>query len=300
MKRADYHVHHYVDYHCADKSMTFENIINTANEVHIEEICVVKHVTQWLPDGSDYKWANWAKLVPEQFELFLSEYKAADKKGVNVLIGAETELLDEEGKVNILPEDAAKLDMLNLSCHWIPQLSNFKVSPWIVPLATIEKLKAVNAPQEQIQAYVDMYEEIKAIGLINIIESLVRAYINAIDRNPKVRNLAHMYDGLFPFIYYNIPLDQIRTHDVVEIMEPLFAKCVEKQVLWEICRDPNATHTRLPVLQRAAEVGVKFTPTTDAHFIKDGWANLVEYQQIVDQVTRWNLPLGNVVLEVNV
>lgn len=275
VNKADYHIHYYID-KCADSSMTLPNIISKALSVGMKEICIVKHYSAEMPDGSK-AWHHWAKTEPAEFKKFIAETEKCDIKNLRLLRGAETEIIDESGNINIPLSESVFLDMVNLSCHWLPRIDGFEIPYNIYP----------GSPD------IDFIGSVMKYGFERFIGNVVNAYVNAIIRNPSVRNLSHMYDGFQIFREYGLPISKIKEEKLIEIMKPLYEICVSRDVLWELLPNP---YTITGILYAAAGKGVLFTPTTDAHFISGGWADMDAYSKSESYIRDLGLPVGNVVL----
>jgi len=275
IKRADYHIHYYID-KCADDSMTLANISAKAVSMGLEEICVVKHYSMEMPDGTS-TWHHWARTEPCDFRRFLAESEQFSSPDLRILKGTETELIDDNGLINIPESDSAALDVINLSCHWLPRINGFEVPYNIYPGFPDQKF----------------IESVMKYGLERFIGNVVNAYVNALNRNPRIRNLSHMYDGLQIFREYGLPVGLIEQEKLIDIMQPLYDVCKNGSVLWELLPDPD---TMTGILNAAAGKGVLFTPTADAHFISGGWANMDEYNTSEKYILDLGLPVGNVTL----
>ena len=247
---ADYHVHYYTD-KCASPEMTLPNIIAEAQKAGLNEIAVLKHYSKSLPNGGD-NFESWYRIVPEEFEEYLSDiaqFKSLRNSGdFRIYSGVETELVSEDGIINIENEQQQRVDIVALSAHYLPYLC---------------------AP--------DLYNSEK------IIQGLANAYCNAIRKNPKVRTLAHMGDGL-GLLRECFDVDKIETDKLVNLMEPLMICMRKHDVLWELT-------TEMPmqkdIILHANKLGVRFCATADAHFISNGWANISEHnkaEEIIDSL----------------
>lgn len=263
--RCDYHVHYFVD-GCAHKEMTLANIEREAVRLGLEEVCVLKHYSQELPNGEDL-WVNWKRIIPEQFASFLEDIRAYQTSSrVSMLAGVETEIVDDSGKVNIPEKDANRLDALILSVHWLPRMEILTADPAMNPWEPDKSPPGVVACWRS---------RVRECDTETVVQNLVSAYIRAIEHNPKVLVLAHMSDGLEPLRSYEVSVDEISDDKLNALMEPLMETCAEKQVLWELTPTPVK---RPSILKRANALGVRFSATADAHFLQtDGWANLRDH-----------------------
>jgi len=119
--KVDYHIHYFVD-GCASDEMTLPNIAAEAVRIGLEEIGILKHYSQELPN-KETKWVSWKRIIPKQFVDFLTDIRSFHSPaGLHILAGVETELLNDQGKINIPQSDIDKLDFINLSVHWLPDL----------------------------------------------------------------------------------------------------------------------------------------------------------------------------------
>ena len=253
--KVDYHIHYFVD-GCASDEMTLANIAAEAVKIGLEEICILKHYSQQLPN-KEAKWVFWKRIIPKQFVDFLTDIRSFHPpSGLHILAGVETELLNEQGKINIPQYDIDKLDAINLSVHWFPELGLLHVDQILWP-GEVGKISSMAVANWRIQ--------IKKIGTEAILRNFVLAYVEAIKKNPKVRSLAHMFDGLFPLRQYQVPVDDLGEKKILKLMEPLMQVCAEKHVLWELTPTPVKCEF---ILKRANEIGVHFSATVDAHSLQ--------------------------------
>lgn len=281
-EKTDYHVHYFVD-GCVDDEMTPAAIAREAERLGLEEICVLKHYSHELPNG-EAAWVHWKRIAPAQFERFLDEmrpFRSASGGPVTVLAGVETELLDETGEVNIPEAQAAQLDALILSVHWLPRMAAAQADPALVPGGL------GGSPPEAVSEW---RAAVAKCGAAVLVEGMVAGYVNAMGRNTKVKVLAHMYDGLKPLRDYGVPVDELDDNVLLPLMEPLMRACAEGGVLWELMAEPVQ---RPAVLARANELGVRFTATADAHFLRpDGWASLCDHHKAEEYIASLGLTRG--------
>lgn len=278
--KVDYHIHYYIDI-CAHDEMTLQNIEDEAARLGLEEVCVLKHYSAKLPNG-EKAWVHWKQVVPEQFVNFLKDIRTYQQtKGVKMLAGVEAELLNDEGEINIEQEAMDKLDSVSLSVHWMPDLKILKTDPILYP-GDIGKYSSSAA---------DLWRSrIKEAGLSAIIGQYVSSYVKALEKNPKVRVLAHMNDGLNTLRSFDIMVDLLGEDKLVDLMEPIMKTCAEKKVLWEIAEKPVKCEL---ILKRANELGVHFSATVDAHFLHaEGWSHLNEHYMIEEYIDSLGLTKG--------
>ncbi len=278
----DYHVHYFLD-GCVHEEMTLSNIEREAIRLDLDEICVLKHYSQELPNGEDV-WVNWKRGVSEQFASFLEDIRAYQASArISMLAGVETELMDDKGRVNISAEDADKLDALNLSVHWLPRMETLTADPALNPWHPEKSPPSVAA---------DWENRVKACDTAAVVQNLASAYIRAIEENSKVLVLAHMGDGLDPLRSYGVPVDELSDDKLNALMKPLMQTCAKNQILWELTPEPVK---RPSILKRASAVGVRFTATADAHFLQaDGWAHLRDHFKAEEYISSLGLIKGTI------
>ena len=274
----DYHVHHHLDV-CTSNEMTIQNIAAEAKRIPLQEIAVLKHYSRQLPN-EQAQYQDWHRIIPQEFDLFLNELAGfSSTDDLKIFSGVETELVNEDGVINIELEQQQRIDMVALSVHFMPFLD-------VLDLRSDNYPHILNPNSEAYRASIEQWlHKIKQIGAEDIIRSLVNAYCNAIQRNPKVRTLAHMTDGLEPLRLYRIDVDSIEIDTLVSLMEPLMHCMREHQVLWELHTMPIKQKA---ILQFANALGVRFCATADAHFITGGWANMSDHwraDRILDNLT---------------
>lgn len=275
---SDYHIHYYLD-KCANASMTFENIEEEAHRLGLEEITVLKHYSHAMPNG-EADWVCWHRIIPEQFERFLSEREAYKQKyPIKLFTGVETELVNEKGDINIPDSDLARVDMGALSVHYMITLDCLDMDLMLYPNLAF----CPNDNNDAGRAVVERWR-VKAnkVGAERIVKGLVNAYVNAIERHPRVRTLAHINDGVMPLTTYLIDIPSIDSELLPRLFDPLYETMKATGVKWEIagnCRYES-------IVRRARDAGVEFAVTADSHFISGGWANLCERGKVVDYATK--------------
>jgi len=249
--KVDYHVHYHVD-GCSADEMRLPGIAAAAQEIGLEEIAVLKHYSQELPNH-EARWVYWKRIIPEQFNAFLEDVAAfVPPDGLRMLTGVETEITNDRGDIAIPHEQQERLDMVGLSVHWLPQLAAIQAHPDYVPWRE----------EDTPRLTAEWHQRVADVGVEAILEGLVRAYVQAVKHNTKVRTYAHMYDGLQPLREYNVPVADLGETKLVEIMEPLMEAAAGAGVLWEL----NVDRIEVPaILRRANELGVRFCATSDAH-----------------------------------
>ncbi len=279
--RVDYHVHYHVD-GCVSDEMTLENTAAEAVRLGLEEICVLKHYTDRLPNGGD-RWVSWKRIIPEQFEAFLRDVRSFQPPaGLTIFAGTESEIQDDSGAIAIPHDDQDRLDAVLLSVHWLPEMR-------IIP-AEARALWVDGFPAEDTDAGRQWAGIVGEIPPEAILANFAQCYVRAIEKNPRVRVLAHMFDGLGPLRDCSIDLASIGERRCIELMEPVMRACVEHRVLWELL----ATPVELPgVLHRANELGVLFCPAADAHQLDPaGWGPLCNHAKAEAYVDSLGLTKG--------
>ncbi len=266
--KADYHVHYHLDA-CAAAEMTFPNIDEMAHQLGLTEIAVLAHCSSELPNGGTH-WGFWHQIVPARFQTYLEEYRAfRSRYGLRILTGVETELIDSAGRIAVTPEIAGQLDMIALSLHYLP---NIDLLPWMPD----EYPLALGTDDAKAQ-FSHWREEMRRFSTAEILEAIVDAYCAAIKRNPKVRSLAHCDDISYTLGIYGFSYNGLSEERLTAITEPLMRTAAEQDVLWEITGGCNLTR---PMFRRAKELGVRFSPTADAHFLNSSWGPFAEWTNV--------------------
>lgn len=284
--RVDYHVHYHLD-GCADGEMTLPNIAREAVRLGLEEICVVKHYSERLPNGGE-KWAHWKRVDPDAFDTFTTDLASFEAPpDLRILAGVETEIVDDRGGINVPEHAAQRVDAVILSVHWLPSLPSLPVDGRLWP---------GDIDRESAEAAVTWRARVHAAGASAILQQYVAAYTRAIERNPKVRILGHMHDGLRPLRTFEVPVDELDDAELTELMGPLMTACTERAVLWELTNQPVE---RPCVLETAERAGVRFCATVDAHvLVKDNWSRkLRDHFQAERYIESLGLTKGVVLLE---
>ena len=281
-RKCDYHVHYHLD-GCANKEMTLTNIEKEAVRLGLSEICVLKHFSRELPNNKN-AWVYWKQIIPEHFSSFLKDIQTYQSSAhISMLAGAETELIDDTGNINIPAEDADKLDMVNLSVHWLPRMETLTADPALNPW------EPEKSPPDVLSKW---QEHVRKCDTAAVIENLISAYCHALEKNPKVLVLAHLGDGLDPLRTYGIPVDKLSDDRLSTLVQPLMEECVRKNVLWELTPSPV---TRPSILMKAKTLGVPFTATADAHFLHaDGWAHLRDHSKAEEYISSLGLTKGTI------
>jgi len=275
--KADYHVHYYMD-GCSSDAMTLANIAPAALKAGLDEIAVLKHYSANLPNGEGH-WCYWKKVIPEQFEQFILDVQEYSQNNIHPKIysGVETELVNENGAINIGYEAQQKLDMVALSINYIPNM------------------KALDLNKDNYPDFTALTDEwrqkVADVGIETIIQGYVKSICNAIRKNPKIRTMAHFSDGLALLRPFAINYETIESNRLVEMMEPMMICMREHDVLWEIAKDRPRQEA---IVKRANELGVRFCATADAHFIEGGWANIPEHEVAENIIDEFKLNHGRI------
>ena len=286
--KADYHVHYYID-SCAADEMTFPNIEKKALELGLDEISVLKHHSRRMPNG-EAAWVCWKRVKPEEWQRYLDEYAAYRPEKLVIHSGVESELCSEDGEINISDEEAAKIDMIALSVHYMPDLAGLKMDFLLYPDLNFCPAQNNDEGRRELARW---REKAAAFGAENAIKGLVNGYCNAIRAHKKVRTLSHMYDGLLPLRTYTFDVDGVGEKRCIQLFEPLFAVTRDNEVRWEL------TGGAVPfagILRRADEMGVRFIATADAHFLDSGWGPFTHHDAAEAVIDRLGLRRARVSL----
>lgn len=288
-KHTDYHVHCHHD-GCAAKDMTLAAIYEEAVKAGLQEICVVKHYSHILPNDGDI-WVNWKRTKPEDFEAYLKEFRDTPQPvGLRVLTGVETELLNQNGDINIPAAYMAKLDLVLVSNHWLPDAPGLE-RIWR-PLMG-KGILPCQMPLEDLGPWMD---EIKKQGPEPYAKAVMEGNANAIKRHPKAKVIAHLGDGgLHNLRAFRVPADDISDDRLLELAEPLIQACIETKALWELTPGiPRRTN----LVREANRRGVAFTGTIDAHFLRNpAWGHTLAQHDCVEKtIAQLGLRRGQVAL----
>ncbi len=282
----DYHVHYHIDA-CAAGNMTFPNIEKRCLELGMDEITVLKHYSRAMPNG-EQDWICWHRIKDAEWRQYLADYTAYEPEKLVIRSGVETELCSESGDINIPVEEQAKIDMCALSVHYLPNLDCREMDFMLYPNLAFcpEHNNAEGERQREIWR-----EKVASVGPEKMIIGLVNGYINAIKRYPKVKTLAHMYDGLTPLRVYLCDVDSLGENRLVELLEPLMKTAAEHGVLWEL---HGGSVVNEKILVRANELGVRFCATADGHMLNGGWGPLDNHNKAEEFIDRLQLTRGAV------
>ncbi len=264
----DFHIHYHLD-SCGADEMTMENIEKACIDLGIDEATVIKHYSHSLPTGQK-DWAAWHVQGAKELEIFLEEYKAYKPKQVIFHSGIETELINDKGDINCPISDQEKVDMVQLSIH-------FMIDTEKLPLDFFYHPDPYWSPEMNTEmgqkAWKEWKERVADVGVDYLIEATVKGYMNAIKRYPMVKSLSHMGDGMAHIKTWGGDLDSVPMKRKVEILEPLMKLMAEKGTFWEVT--PGGVSPE--IFKRAYELGVTFTCTCDGHQLYEGWGPLCDH-----------------------
>lgn len=169
----------------------FPNIEKKALELGLDEISVLKHHSRRMPNG-EAVWVCWKRVKPDEWQRYLDEYAAYRPEKLTIHSGVESELCGEDGEINISDEEAAKIDMVALSVHYMPDLDGLKMDFLLYPDLNFCPEQNNEEGRRELARW---REKAAAFGAENAVKGLVNGYCNAIRAHKKVRTLSHMYDG---------------------------------------------------------------------------------------------------------
>ena len=283
--RVDYHVHYYLD-GCASPDMTLPVIDREARKMGLEEIAVLKHYSAALPNG-EQDWVSWHVIKEDQFERYLQEMKDYQPaEGLKIFSGVETELVNDEGEINIPLAKQDLIDSIALSVHYIPKMAGVKEDFLYHPRAQAQLMETDDTAKKAMKRWM---EQVRDLGSAYFIEQLVQGYVKAFEKYPKVHQASHMYDGLFPLRDYRIPYEELGEKKIIERMEPLMEAMVRYDVLWELLPEPIGNEN---ILKRANEMGVRFIASADGHSINGTWGRFPDHAEAEALIDRLGLNKG--------
>ncbi len=285
---ADYHIHYYMDV-CAWRDMTMSNIDEAAYEKGLNEIAILCHSSVIRPEGNGPEWKEWDfwhTPHPERFNIYLYDFERhRSNHGIKTYSGVETELLNTNGDIATPQWMLDKIDFAAVSLHYLPDMMGNPVTARAFPSGNIKD-------PEYAEAYKKWQEETGSMDSARAIETLVNGYIAAIKKNPKVRSLAHL-DWFGLVSPYGIYSDAVKPDELTQILEPLMKIAVEYEVIWELTGGCKYH----PLFERARELGVGFSPTSDAHSINGTWGWLSRRDPAAEFIEKYNLKTGRLVLK---
>ncbi len=264
----DFHIHYHMDA-CGAEEMTLPNIERACKELGIDEATVIKHYSESMPNGKK-DWICWHVQGTKELDAFLAEYSAYTPKEVIFHSGVETELMNDKGDINIPLADQEKIDMIQLSIHFMISTEKLPMDLLIYP--NLSFCPEFNNEQGE-KLLAEWKEKVDSVGAEYLIEATVNGYMNAIKRFPKVKSLAHMADGMKHLRLYMADVASVPVKKQVEIFEPLMQLMAEKGTFWEIANE----RAEKAIIKRAHELGVTFTCTADGHQLYQGWGPLANH-----------------------
>lgn len=266
--------------------MTLPTIDQEARKMGLEEIAVLKHYSTALPNG-EKDWVSWHVIKDEEFDLFLEQFAAYEQKeGLRILSGVETELVSEHGDINIPDDKAAKIETIALSVHYMPAFDKVTEKFLYHPRAQKQLMETDPAARKALKRWM---EQVHDLGSAYFVEQLVRGYVNAFARQPKILQASHMYDGLFPLRDYLIPYQELGEKKIIEMMEPLMEAMVKYDVMWELLPEPIGMES---ILHRANEKGVRFIASADGHSLNGTWGRFTDHPLAEEMIARLGLTKG--------
>ncbi len=264
----DFHIHYHLD-ECGADEMTMPNIEAACIDLGIDEGTIIKHYSQALPNG-EKDWVCWHVQGTKELDKFLGEYHSYQPKQVKFHCGVETELINDKGDINIPVEDQNKVDMVQLSIH-------FMIDTEKLPMDIIMYPDTYFCPEygteEGKRVWRSWLDRVNSVGAEYLIEATAKGYYNAVSRFPKIKSLAHMGDGFGPLKRYGADVNSVSMSKKIEIFEPLMKLMAEKGVFWELTEGGMSPE----LFKRARELGVIFTCTADGHQLYQGWGPLANH-----------------------
>lgn len=264
----DFHIHYHMDA-CGAEEMTLPNIERVCKELGIDEATIIKHYSEKMPNG-EKDWICWHVQGAKELDAFLEEYNAYTPNGIIFHSGVETELINDKGDINIPVEDQNKVDMVQLSIHFMISTEKLPMDFLLYP--DLSFCPGYNNETGR-KMLAEWKEKVDAVGPEYLIEATVNGYMNAVKRFPKVRSLAHMADGMKHLRTYKSDVSLVPVKKQVEMFEPLMKLLAERGVFWEIANE----FAEPAIIKRAHELGVIFTCTADGHQLYKGWGPLANH-----------------------
>lgn len=261
----DFHIHFHLDA-CGAPEMTMENIERACIELGIDEACIVKHYSARMPNGKN-DWICWHVTAGDALERFLAEYRAYAPSQVKFHCGVETELLNDRGDINIPLSDQAKVDIVQCSIHFMIDTEKLPMTLMLYPDLNFTPEHNNEDGRRQLAEW---KEKVDSVGAEYLISAVANGYRNAIIRNPGIKSLSHMADGMKALRLYLVDVASVPVSRQVEIFEPLMKLMAERNIFWEIADEP----AEKAIIRRAHELGVTFTATADGHQLHEGWGPL--------------------------
>ena len=275
----DFHIHFHLD-SCGADEMTMPNIEKACLELGIDEATVLKHYSMRLPNGKP-DWAAWHTQGTEELDAFLEEYNSYTPDQVVFHSGVETELLNDRGDINIPLSDQEKVDMVQLSVHFMIDTEKLPFDFMLDPDSYFSPEFATDDGQRQ---WAEWKERVASVGTDYLMEATARGYLNALKRFPKIKSLSHMGDGIGHLKTFGADLSTVSMHRRVEIFEPLMKYMGEKGIFWELTSGGMSQE----MFNRAKDLGVIFTCTADGHQLYEGWGPLCNHIKAEEALARLN------------
>lgn len=212
----DYHTHtHYSDGH-----QSIEEIVQAAEAKGMEEVAITDHGPSVAVIG-----VKNAEVYLEQRKK-IDDLNNSDKYKTRILLGAEANIRDMQGNLDIPQEVINKLDILIVGLH-----------PYTI----------TNSIQDYINLYLqNSLRHLSKKQREKAIKANTLALVAALSKNPQINILSH--PGLFFII------------DIVEVANV----CINKDVLFEI--NCGHEHPGISDIIKAEETGVQFIINSDSHF----------------------------------
>lgn len=264
----DFHIHYHLD-QCGAAEMTMPNIEKACIDLGIDEATVLKHYSAALPTGQK-DWAAWHVQGTAELDRFIEEYNAYIPEKVIFHSGIETELINDRGDINCPVSDQEKVDMVQLSIHFMIDTEKLPMTFYYHPDAFWSPEMKTEEGQ---RAWKQWKESVNDVGAEYLIEATAKGYMNAIKRFPMVKSLSHMGDGMAHLKTWGADINSVPMKRRVEILEPLMKLMAEKGTFWEVT--PGGVSPE--IFMRAYELGVTFTCTCDGHQLYEGWGPLCNH-----------------------
>lgn len=264
----DFHIHYHLD-ECGADEMTMANIENACIDLGIDEAAVLKHYSMSLPNG-EKDWAAWHVQGTAELDKFLAEYNAYMPKQVIFHNGVETELLNDKGDINIPVSDQEKVDIVQLSVHFMIDTEKLPLDFILYPNGWFSPEFKTEAGQK---LWAEWKDRVNNVGAEYLIGATAQGYLNALKRYPKIKSLSHMGDGIAHLYTYGANVESVPMSRRVEIFEPLMKYMAENRINWELTSGGMSKE----MFKRAYELGVNFTCTADGHQLYEGWGPLCNH-----------------------
>lgn len=275
----DFHIHFHLD-SCGADEMTMPNIEKACIDLGINEATVLKHYSMRLPNGKP-DWAAWHVQGTEELDAFIKEYNSYKPRRVVFHSGVETELLNDRGDINIPLSDQERVDMVQLSVHFMIDTEKLPFDFMLYPDGYFSPEFATEGGQRQ---WTEWKERVASVGADYLLEATAKGYLNALKRFPKIKSLSHMGDGIGHLKTFGADVSQISMTRRVGIFEPLMKYMGEKGIFWEL----TAGGMSQEMFNRAKELGVIFTCTADGHQLYEGWGPLSNHIKAEEALERLN------------